>query len=126
LIWIGRLAALLVFLFSLAMGSLALLDPARLGAVLGFADLSDMGRNSVRSDIAAFFLANAVASGAALFAGRGSWIYAAALLYGLTAAGRLLDAALAAAPAGVIQPILVELGLTGLALVAARTLASRG
>lgn len=120
MVWVGRITGALVFLFSLAMGLMTLVDPVRMGEVLGLTSLSEMGRNTVRADISAFFLASAIACGGGLFTGRSNWFFAAALLYGMAVSGRLIDALIAGAPDRLAGSVVIELILVGLALIAAK------
>lgn len=120
MIWVARIAGMLVFLFSLAMGVMSLINPERIGDVLGLTDLTAMGRNTVRADITAFFLASSIACAGGLFRGRSSWFYAAALLYGLAVTGRLIDALVAGAPDQLAGSVVIELILVALALVAGK------
>ena len=125
MVWISRGAGTLVFLFSVFLGAAALLIPERAAELLGFAPLSEMGRNSMRADIVAFAWGNALLCAGGLFFGRGRWFYGPACLYGIAVSGRILDVALAGPPEGVARSIVIELILVGLALVAARRLPSR-
>ena len=120
MIWIARIAGSLVFLFSLALGLMSLINPERIGEVLGLTDLTPMGRNTVRADISAFFLASAIACAGGLFRGRSTWFFAAALLYGMAVTGRLIDALVAGAPDRLASSVVIELVLVALALVAGK------
>ncbi|MFA7639677.1 MAG: hypothetical protein WCY02_10255, partial [Parvibaculum sp.] len=62
MIWIARIAAFLVGLCSLVAGAATLISPVEMGELLGIGALSDIGRNALRADIGAFFLASAIAS----------------------------------------------------------------
>ena len=117
-------AGLLVFLFSVMLGAAALIAPDRAAEQLGFAPLSDMGRNSVRADIVGFAWANALLCGGALFTGRVHWFYGAACLYAIAVTGRIIDVVLSGPPEGVARAIIVELVLVALALFAGRWSAS--
>ena len=123
MIWAARIGVSLVGLFSLAMGLMALASPVQLGETLGIGALSPLGLNALRADIGAFFLASAIACGLALFAGRPHWLWGAAALYGLAAAGRILGVAIDGAPEGIVQPITVEIVIVVLAVFGAKTLA---
>lgn len=125
MIWIARGAGTLVFLFSLLLGAAALFNPERAAEALGFAPLSDMGRNSVRADIVAFAWGSALLCAGGLFAGRGHWFYGAACLFGIAVSGRTLDVAISGPPAGIARSIFIELVIVLLALVAARGLSTR-
>lgn len=125
MIWIARSAGTLVFLFSVLLGAAALVIPERAAEPLGFAPLSEMGRNSMRADILAFAWGSALLCAGGLFAGRGKWFYGAACLFGIAVSGRILDVVLAGPPEGIARSIVIELILVGLALVAARWLPSR-
>jgi hypothetical protein len=123
MIWIARIAAALVGLFSLAMGVMVILSPVEAGESLGIGALSPIGLNALRADIGAFFLASAVASGAALFGGRPHWLMGAAVLYGLAFLGRVLGVAVDGAPEGIATPLVVEFTMVVLSVFAARRLA---
>lgn len=125
MIWIARGAGTLVFLFSVFLGAAALLIPERAAEPLGFAPLSDMGRNSMRADIVALAWGNALLCAGGLFGGRGQWFFGVACLYGIAVSGRILDVAFAGPPESVTRSIIIEFILVGLALVAARWLPSR-
>ncbi|PKQ06114.1 MAG: hypothetical protein CVT72_07530 [Alphaproteobacteria bacterium HGW-Alphaproteobacteria-11] len=123
MIWIARIAAALVGLFSLAVGAMMILSPAEMGANLGLGALSPLGLNALRADIGAFFLASAVAAGAALFVGRPHWILGAAVLYGLALFGRILGIVVDGVPEGIVQPLVVEFTMVVLSVFAAKALA---
>ena len=125
MMWIARGAGTLVFLFSALMGAAALINPERAAEALGFAPLTDMGRNSMRADIVAFAWGSALLSAGALFGGRAKWFYGAACLFGIAVSGRILDVVIAGPPEGIARPILIELVIVLLALVAARGLPAR-
>lgn len=125
MIWIGRSAAGLVFLFSAAMAALTYVAPDKAQDALGFGSLSGLALNTFRADVGAFFAANAVAAGAALFAGRTSWLMAPAFIFGAAALGRLFGVVVDGAPTGVAQPIAVEMTLVVLSLLGARFLGKR-
>lgn len=122
MIWIARIAAALVGLFSLGVGAMMILSPAEMGEGLGLGALSPLGLNALRADIGAFFLASALASGMALFGGRPHWLFGAAVLYGLAFLGRLFGIAVDGAPEGIATPLVVEFTMVVLAVFAARTL----
>ncbi|MAB14948.1 DUF4345 family protein [Parvibaculum sp.] len=122
MVWIARIAVALVGLFSLAMGLMALASPVQLGTTLGIGALTPLGLNALRADLGAFFLASAIASALALFAGRASWMWGVACLYGLAVAGRFLGILVDGAPEGIAQPVTVELVLVVLSVFGARTL----
>ncbi|MBX3489048.1 MAG: DUF4345 family protein [Parvibaculum sp.] len=123
MIWIARIAAALVGLFSLGAGAMTILSPAEMGEGLGIGALSPLGLNALRADIAAFFLASAVAAGAALFGGRPHWILGAAVLYGLALLGRILGIVVDGVPDGIVQPLVVEFTMVVLSVFAAKALA---
>ncbi len=123
MIWIARIAAVLVGLFSLAMGVMVILSPVEAGESLGIGALSPIGLNALRADIGAFFLASAVASGAALIGSRPHWLMGAAVLYGLAFLGRVFGVAVDGAPEGIATPLVVEFTMVVLSVFAARRLA---
>ena len=120
MLWVARIAGSLVFLFSLAMGMTTLVDPARMAETLGLAPLTEMGRNTVRADISAFFLVGAIACAGGLFRGRSGLFLVPALLFGIAVSGRLIDAAMAGAPEGLAPSVVIELIMVTLSLVAAK------
>ncbi|MGX1198842.1 DUF4345 family protein [Parvibaculum sp. MBR-TMA-1.3b-4.2] len=122
MVWIARIAVALVGLFSLAMGLMALASPVQLGTTLGIGALTPLGLNALRADLGAFFLASAIASALALIAGRASWMWGVACLYGLAVAGRFLGILVDGAPEGIAQPVTVELVLVVLSVFGAKTL----
>ena len=123
MIWIARIAAVLVGLFSLAMGAMMIHSPAETGETLGLGALSPIGLNALRADIGAFFLASAVAAGAALFGGRPHWLLGAAVLYGLAFLGRVFGVIVDGAPEGIATPLIVEATMVVLSVFAAKRLA---
>ena len=125
MVWVGRIAGTLVFLFSFVLGLSALLNPERAAETLGLAPLSDMGRNSIRADIVAFAWGSALASAGGLFAGRPQLFFCSAVLFGIAAAGRSFDSLLAGPPEGAIPAIVVETIICGLAVVAAKLVPAR-
>ncbi len=123
MLWIARIAVGLAFLFSLLMGLQTYFTPEASAVMLGLGTaLPEMGMNTFRADIGAFFLAAAVFAGLGLFAGRTGAIYGAALLYGLALTGRILGSLMAGAPEGIATPIAVEAILVVLLVFGARTL----
>ncbi|MEQ8746306.1 hypothetical protein [Pyruvatibacter sp.] len=126
MIWIARIAVGLAGLFSLAMGLQTFFTPEAAAVALGLgSSLPDLGMNTFRADVGAFFLAAATFCIIGLFAGRPGAIYGAALLYGLALIGRILGVVMAGAPAGVETPIVVEAILVLLLVFGARTLGKR-
>lgn len=125
MIWAARIGVALAGLFSLIMGSMAILTPVDLGNALGLAAQGPLGLNSLRADMGAFFLASAIACGLALFASRPQWLWGAAALYGLAVIGRFIGIVVEGPPAGVIQPVVIELVLVALLVFGAKKL-SRG
>ena len=125
MIWIAWVTGTLVFLFSLLLGASALINPERAGEALGFVQLTDMGRNSIRADIVAFAWGSALLSAGGLFTGRGRWFLGAATLFGIAVSGRILDVIVAGPPEGVAPAIVVELIVVAFALIAAKWLPNR-
>lgn len=119
MIWIARIGVGLVGLFSALMAVMAIASPTRVSVALGIITDAPLGLNTIRADVGAFFLTAAIACAAALFRGKREWLLAPLALYGIAVFGRMLDIALVGAPAGVAQPIVIELvlvTLTGLGL----------
>jgi len=125
MIWIARVGVTLAGLFSLAMGLLFWADPAKAGAALGLAGIDALGTNSLRADLAAFFLVNFIACALALFRGKAHWLYGSALVFGLAVLGRFIGIIADGPPAGIAQPVIIELVLIGLLLIGARNLGAR-
>jgi len=123
MIWIARIAAALVGLFSLVAGAMMILSPAEMGESLGLGALSPLGLNALRADIGAFFLASAVAAGVALFGRRPQWLLGAAVLYGLALLGRIFGVVVDGVPEGIVQPLVVEFTMVVLSVFAAKALA---
>jgi len=122
MVWVARIGAALVGLFSLAMGAMAFVSPAELGATLGLGALSPLGANALRADVGALFLTSAVAVALALFAKRPSWLYVPALLYGIAVTGRLIGVLVDGAPEGIAGPMIIELVLVALSILGAKKL----
>tara|TARA_R110000868_G_scaffold276116_1_gene535783 strand:- start:432 stop:809 length:378 start_codon:yes stop_codon:yes gene_type:complete len=122
MIWAARIGVALAGLFSLAMGSMAILTPVDLGNALGLTTNGPLGLNALRADMGSFFLASAIACGLALFAGRPQWLWGAAALYGLAVTGRFIGIIVDGPPAGVLQPVIIELVLVALLVFGARKL----
>lgn len=126
MIWIARVGVALAGLFSLAMGLLFWADPARAGSALGLAGIDALGENSLRADLAAFFLVNFTACALALFRGQAHWLYGSALVFGLAVFGRFIGIIVDGPPPGIAQPVIIELVLIGLLLLGARQLGQHG
>lgn len=109
MIWIARIGVGLVGLFSSLMAVMAISSPTRVATALGIVTDAPLGLNTIRADVGAFFLVAAIACIAALFRGKREWLLAPLALYGIAVLGRFLDVALVGAPAGVAQPIVIEL-----------------
>ena len=122
MIWLARVGVTLAGLFSLAMGLLFWADPMKAGAVLGLTSLDPLGTNSLRADLAAFFLVNFIACALALFRGKGHWLYGSALVFGLAVFGRFIGIIVDGPPAGIAQPVVIELVLVALLVFGARQL----
>ncbi|WP_027840739.1 hypothetical protein [Pyruvatibacter mobilis] len=124
MLWIARITVALALLFSLLMGVQTFFMPEQAALALGFGtDLTDMGWNTFRGDIGAFFLAAAIFTALGLFAGRPSALYGAALLYGLALTGRVLGIIMAGAPEGIATPLVIEAVMVVILVFGARTLA---
>tara|TARA_R110000787_G_scaffold187716_6_gene299605 strand:+ start:18955 stop:19338 length:384 start_codon:yes stop_codon:yes gene_type:complete len=122
MIWLARVGVMLAGLFSLAMGLLFWASPEKAGAVLGLASLDPLGTNSLRADLAAFFLVNFIACALALFRGKAHWLYGSALVFGLAVFGRFIGIIVDGPPAGIAQPVVIELVLVALLVFGARQL----
>ena len=122
MIWLARVGVTLAGLFSLAMGLLFWADPMKAGAVLGLTSLDPLGTNSLRADLAAFFLVNFIACTLALFRGKAHWLYGSALVFGLAVFGRFIGIIVDGPPAGIAQPVVIELVLVALLVFGARQL----
>ncbi|MEH6693610.1 MAG: DUF4345 family protein [Hyphomonas sp.] len=122
MIWLARVGVTLAGLFSLAMGLLFWADPMKAGAVLGLTSLDPLGTNSLRADLAAFFLVNFIACALALFRGKAHWLYGSALVFGLAVFGRFIGIIVDGPPAGIAQPVIIELVLVTLLVFGARQL----
>ena len=122
MIWLARVGVTLAGLFSLAMGLLFWADPMKAGAVLGLTSLDPLGTNSLRADLAAFFLVNFIACALALFRGKAHWLYGSALVFGLAVFGRFIGIIVDGPPAGIAQPVVIELVLVALLVFGASQL----
>ena len=119
---LAKLAAILVGLFSIAMGLLAWIDPSKIGEIIGLEGPSVLGQHSLRGDIGAVFLASALGCGLALFQGKTQALKIPIILYGLVLLGRIISLFATGSGAGVMQPILIEVALVGLSVFAYTTL----
>lgn len=122
MIWLARVGVTLAGLFSLAMGLFFWADPMKAGGVLGLTSLDPLGTNSLRADLAAFFLVNFIACALALFHGKAHWLYGSALVFGLAVFGRFIGIVVDGPPAGIAQPVIIELVLVALLVFGARQL----
>jgi len=123
MLWVARILVGLAGLFSIIMGLQTFFVPETSALALGFGtSIPDLGMNTLRADIGAFFLAAAVFCGVGLFSGRPGAIYGAALLYGLALTGRVLGIVMDGAPDGIATPIIVEAVLITFLVTGARTL----
>ena len=109
MIWIARITVGLVGLFSSLMAVMALASPTRVSVALGIITDAPLGLNTIRADVGAFFLVAAIACVGALFRRKREWLLAPLALYGIAVMGRFLDITLVGAPAGIAQPIIIEL-----------------
>jgi hypothetical protein len=125
MIWIARAGVALAGLFSLAMGLLFWADPLKAGAILGLTSVDALGTNSLRADLAAFFLVTVIACVLALFRGKAHWLYGSALVFGLAVSGRFIGVIADGPPGGIAQPVIIELVLVGLLVFGARMLGAR-
>ena len=119
---LAKLAAALVGLFSIAMGLMAWVDPAKIGEVMGLQGVGALGEHSLRGDIGAVFLASAFGVGLALFKGKTVALKIPIILYGLVLTGRLISLVTAGTGEGVMTPIFIEVALIVLSVFAYRTL----
>lgn len=121
---LAKLAALLVGLFSLALGLLAWVSPAQIGVILGLEPVGNLGVHSLRGDAGAVFLASALGCGLALFKGKVIGLKLPIILYGLVLTGRLVSLVATGGGQDVMLPILIEVIVIGLAVFAYKTLKS--
>ena len=119
---LAKLAAAFVGLFSLAFGLMAWADPSRIGEIMGLVGASELGQHSLRGDFGAIFLASALGCGLALFRGKTVGLKLPIIIYGLVLIGRLISLVLTGNGPGVMQPIIIEVVLIGLSIIAYRTL----
>ena len=122
MIHLAKLAALLVGLFSLAMGLLAWVDPAQIGGIIGLQAVGDLGIHSLRGDIGAVFLSGAIGCGLALFKGKLNGLKIPIIVYGLVLLGRLISLPGTGVSQEVMMPIVIEVVLIALAVFAYKTL----
>ena len=118
----ANLAAALVGVFSLAMGALAWKSPEQIGEILGLIGPSMLGEHTLRGDIGAIFLASGLGCAAALFLGKTGGLKFPIVLYGLVLLGRLFSLVMSGSGEGVMQPIMIEVGLVALSVFAYKTL----
>ncbi|NNC38905.1 MAG: DUF4345 family protein [Hyphomonadaceae bacterium] len=119
---LAKLAAALVGLFSIVMGLMAWVDPAKVGGIIGLEGVGVLGEHSLRGDVGAVFLASALGCGLALFKGKTVALKIPIIIYGLVLIGRLISLVAVGAGEGVMQPILIEVALVALSIFAYRTL----
>lgn len=119
---LAKLAAFLVGLFSLAMGLLAWVSPAQIGAILGLEPVGNLGVHSLRGDAGAVFLASALGCGLALFKGKVIGLKLPIILYGLVLIGRLISLVATGGGQDVVMPIMIEVVLIALSVFAYKTL----
>jgi|TARA_R110002020_G_scaffold83397_1_gene206864 predicted signal transduction protein with EAL and GGDEF domain len=122
MIWLARVGVTLAAIFSLAMGLLFWADPMKAGAVLGLTSLNPLGTNSLRADLAAFFLVTFIACTLALLRGKAHWLYGSALVFGLAVFGRFIGIIVDGPPVGIAQPVIIELVLVAILIFGARQL----
>ena len=115
-----RAALLLLGLLYLAIGSLFLFEPDRMGETFGVAAAGAQGLSTMRADFTAFFW---VLGGALVWGGwrsRDDVLWVAAALIGIALAGRGFSLLADGNYTNALQPMLVEAVTLVLALVAAR------
>jgi hypothetical protein len=115
-----RAALMLLGLLYLAIGSVFLFEPARMGEAFGVAAAGAQGLSTMRADFTAFFW---VLGGALVWGGwrsRGDVLWVAAALIGIALAGRGFSLLTDGNYANALQPMAIEAVTLVLALVAAR------
>ena len=122
MIWIGRIAAALVGLFSLGAGVMTILSPMEMGEGLGIERCRRSG--SMRCgpiSPPSFWQARCRRRGA--LCRQAALILGAAVLYGPALLGRILGIAVDGVPEGIVQPLVVEFTMVVLSVFAAKALA---
>lgn len=105
-------------LFGIVMGGLAFMSPDIIGGVLGVSADNAAGRGAISGDFGAFFLTGAGASALALFKGKSKLLWVPISLFGLTIIGRLFELSSSGIGEGAMQPIIIELIMTGMLFTA--------
>lgn len=119
---IARIAVILVGLFSLLLALTAVAAPDFMAEIMGFPDPTPLGMSTIRGDLTAFFGLSALASGGAILAGKIDWLWAAVLLYGVTALGRTISWIVDGGGPGIGQSIIVEVVVAVVLVLSARVL----
>ena len=120
-----KIIVILPALLFLAMGVRILVAPEGALGELGMPLLDGLGRSTQIGDLGAFFITGAILILLGVFTGKREWLYAPALLLGLTAVFRLWATVGHDAPLAV-QQIAVEVFVTALLVFAASRIKSAG
>lgn len=120
-----KIIVILPAILFLVMGLRILFDPESALGELGMPLLDGLGRSTQIGDLGAFFITGAILILLGVFTGKREWLYAPALLLGLTAAFRVWATIGHSAPLAV-QQIVVEIVVTVLLLFAASRIKPAG
>lgn len=105
-------------LFGIVMGAVAFLSPDIIGNILGVSADTPAGRGAISGDFGALFLTGAGAAALALFKGKSNLLWIPISLFGLTIIGRLFEGLSSGFGGGALQPIIVELILVAMLVIA--------
>ena len=84
--------------------------------------VAELGQHTLRGDIGAVFLTNALGCGLALFKGKVAGLKLPIIIYGFVLIGRLISLMVTGSGAGVMMPIMTEVVLIALSIFAYRNL----
>lgn len=117
-----KLALVPPFLLGLVMSAMALFAPTKIAEVLGGVTATGpVGAATLHADFTAYFTVFTIGVGAALFAGKRTWLWAPLGLFGITGIVRVIHGLMSGFGAGAAQPILIEIVTCGLILFAMRS-----
>ena len=100
------------------MGGLAFMSPDIIGGILGVSADNAAGRGAISGDFGAVFLTGAGAAALALFKGKSKLLFIPICLFGLTIIGRLFELSSSGVGSGAMQPVIIELVLVSMLVVA--------
>ena len=119
-----EIVVVLLCLPLLVLGLLAMFNPTAMVEKFGVEPLGSHGLNTIRADIGGLLLCNVIMMVMGLWRKNTTWFLAVAVVMSTVAVGRLVGLVIDGVDTAVIPPLVVELVIAGVMLIAHRRLDS--